>query len=121
MTTLTPIIPKYKPISIAHGVVTEGGKTLGMSGWPAIGPNGIIGKADMRAQTLQAMDYVRQTVEAAGAIASIRTTAGQHEFSDRRFGVVVEPRGLGEQIRIAAPQTARREIHGRRHEVHLLI
>ena len=102
MTTLTPIIPEYKPISIAHGVVTEGGKTLGMSGWPAIGPNGIIGKGDMRAQTLQAMDYVRQTVDAAGAITSVRTTPGQHEFSYRRFGVIVEPRGLGEQIRIAA-------------------
>jgi enamine deaminase RidA (YjgF/YER057c/UK114 family) len=67
MATLTPIIPEYKPISIAHGVVTEGGKTLRMSGWPAIGPGGIIGKGDMRAQTLQAMDYVRQTIEAAGA------------------------------------------------------
>ena len=65
--TLTPIIPEYSPISIAHGVVTEGGKTLRMSGWPAIGPQGIIGKGDMRLQTLQAMDYVRQTVEAAGA------------------------------------------------------
>src|SRR6266851_5566411 len=65
--TLTPIIPEYSPISIAHGVVTEGGKTLRMSGWPAIGPQGIIGKGDMRVQTLQAMDYVRQTVEAAGA------------------------------------------------------
>jgi hypothetical protein len=42
MATLTPIIPEYKPISIAHGVVIEGGKTLRMSGWPATGPNGII-------------------------------------------------------------------------------
>ena len=67
MASLTPIIPEYKPISIAHGVVSEGGKTLRMSGWPAIGPQGIIGKGDMRVQTLQAMDYVRQTVEAAGA------------------------------------------------------
>jgi enamine deaminase RidA (YjgF/YER057c/UK114 family) len=67
MATLTPIIPEYKPISIAHGVVSEGGKTLRMSGWPAIGPHGIIGKGDMRVQTLAAMDYVRQTVEAAGA------------------------------------------------------
>ena len=58
MATLTPIIPEYKSISIAHGVVSEGGKTLRMSGWPAIGPQGIIGKGDMRVQTLQAMEYV---------------------------------------------------------------
>ena len=38
-----------------------------MSGYPSIGANGIIGKGDMRTQTLQAMEYVRQTVEAAGA------------------------------------------------------
>ena len=49
MATLTPIIPEYKPISIAHAVVSEGGKTLRMSGWPAIGPNGIIGKGWPRA------------------------------------------------------------------------
>ena len=66
MASLTPIIPEYKPINIAHGVITEGGKTLRMSGWPAISKQGIIGKGDMRAQTLHAMDLVRQTVEAAG-------------------------------------------------------
>jgi enamine deaminase RidA (YjgF/YER057c/UK114 family) len=38
-----------------------------MSGYPAIGPDGIIGKGDMRVQTLQALDYVKRTVEAAGA------------------------------------------------------
>lgn len=65
--SLTPIIPEYKPIAIAHAVVTEGGKTLRMSGWPALSKDGIVGKGDMRAQTLHAMDYVRQTVEAAGA------------------------------------------------------
>jgi enamine deaminase RidA (YjgF/YER057c/UK114 family) len=67
MATLTPVIPEYKPIAIAHGVITHGGKTLRMSGWPAISKDGIVGKGDMRAQTLCAMDYVRQTVEAAGA------------------------------------------------------
>jgi hypothetical protein len=107
MATLTPIIPEYKPISIAHAVVTEGGKTLRMSGWPAVGPNGIIGRGDMRAQTLQAMDYVRQTVEAAGAISSIRTTAGQHEFSDRRFGVV-------ERLRVARAHRAPRFCYARK-------
>jgi enamine deaminase RidA (YjgF/YER057c/UK114 family) len=65
--SLTPIIPEYAPISIAHAVVTDGRKTLRMSGWPAISQQGIVGKGDMRAQTLHAMDYVRQTVEAAGA------------------------------------------------------
>jgi enamine deaminase RidA (YjgF/YER057c/UK114 family) len=65
--TLSPLIPEYKGTSIAHGVVTTGRKTLRMSGYPAIGPNGIIGRDDMRAQTLQALEYVRQTVEAGGA------------------------------------------------------
>lgn len=65
--TLTPLIPEYKGTSIAHGVVTTGRKTLRMSGYPAIGPNGIIGRNDMRTQTLQALEYVRQTVEVAGA------------------------------------------------------
>ena len=60
-------IPEYKTISIAHAVVTRGGYTLRMSGYPAIGPQGIIGKGDMRAQTLQALEYVKRTVEAAGA------------------------------------------------------
>ena len=60
-------IPEYQPVRIAHAIVTRGGHTLRMSGYPAIGPDGIIGKGDMHAQTLQALDYVRQTVEAAGA------------------------------------------------------
>lgn len=60
-------IPEYQPIRIAHAVVTRGGNTLRMSGYPAIGPDGIIGKGDMRLQTLTALDYVRRTVEAAGA------------------------------------------------------
>jgi enamine deaminase RidA (YjgF/YER057c/UK114 family) len=60
-------IPEYQPIHIAHAIVTRGGNTLRMSGYPAIGPNGIIGKGDMRVQTLQALDYVRQTIETAGA------------------------------------------------------
>jgi enamine deaminase RidA (YjgF/YER057c/UK114 family) len=60
-------IPEYKPIRIAHAIVTRGGNTLRMSGYPAIGADGIIGKGDMRAQTLQALDYVERTVRAAGA------------------------------------------------------
>lgn len=60
-------IPEYKPIKMAHAIVTEGGKTLGMSGFPTIGPNGIIGKGDMRVQILQALEYVMRTVAAAGA------------------------------------------------------
>lgn len=59
-------IPEYKSIRIAHAIVTRGGQTLRMSGYPAIGPNGIIGKGDMGKQTLQAMDYVRLTIEKAG-------------------------------------------------------
>jgi enamine deaminase RidA (YjgF/YER057c/UK114 family) len=60
-------IPEYKPIRIAHAIVTRGGNTLRMSGYPAIGPDGIIGRGDMRVQTLQALEYVKRTVEAAGA------------------------------------------------------
>ena len=65
--TLHADIPEYQPIKIAHAIVTQGGKTLRMSGYPAIGPNGIIGKHDMRVQTLQALEYVKRTVEAGGA------------------------------------------------------
>ena len=60
-------IPEYKPIRIAHAIVTNGGNTLRMSGYPAIGRDGIIGKGDMRMQTLQALEYVKRTVEAGGA------------------------------------------------------
>ena len=60
-------VPEYKPIRIAHAIVTRGGNTLRMSGYPAIGPDGIIGKDDMRVQTLQALEYVKRTVEEAGA------------------------------------------------------
>ena len=60
-------IPEYQPIRIAHAMVTRGGYTLRMSGYPAIGPEGIIGKGDMGAQTLQALEYVKRTVEAGGA------------------------------------------------------
>jgi enamine deaminase RidA (YjgF/YER057c/UK114 family) len=60
-------IPEYKPVKIAHAVVTEGGNTLRMSGYPAIGPSGIVGRNDMHAQTLQALEHVKRTVEAAGA------------------------------------------------------
>ena len=42
-------------------------ESLRMSGYPAIGPDGIIGKGNMHLQTLTALDYVKRTVEAAGA------------------------------------------------------
>ena len=64
--TLHKDIPEYQPIRIAHAIVTRGGNTLRMSGYPAIGPDGIIGKGDMRVQTLQALAYVKRTVEAGG-------------------------------------------------------
>ena len=65
--TLHEDIPEYQTIKIAHAIVTQGGHTLRMSGYPAIGPDGIIGKGDMRVQTLQALEYVKRTVEAGGA------------------------------------------------------
>ena len=60
-------IPEYRTVKIAHALVTKGGYTLRMSGYPAIGPQGIIGKGDMGVQTLQALEYVKRTVEAGGA------------------------------------------------------
>jgi enamine deaminase RidA (YjgF/YER057c/UK114 family) len=65
--TLHRDIPEYETIKIAHAIVTRGGHTLRMSGYPAIGPDGIIGKGDMGAQTLQALEYVKRTLEAGGA------------------------------------------------------
>jgi enamine deaminase RidA (YjgF/YER057c/UK114 family) len=65
--TLHKDIPEYQPVKIAHAIVTKGGYTLRMSGYPAIGPDGIIGKGDMGVQTLQALEYVKRTVEAGGA------------------------------------------------------
>ena len=73
--TLHKDIPEYKPVHIAHAIVTQGGNTLRMSGYPAIGPDGIIGKGNMHLQTLTALDYVKRTVEAAASSASpIRTS-----------------------------------------------
>ena len=51
----------------AHAIVTQGGKTLRMSGFPAIRTEGVVGKKDIGAQTTQALDHVRTTLEAAGA------------------------------------------------------
>ena len=65
--TLHKDVPEYKTVRIAHAIVTNGGNTLRMSGYPAIGPDGIIGKGNMHLQTLTALDYVKRTVEAAGA------------------------------------------------------
>ena len=64
--TLHRDIPEYQSIRIAHAIVTKGGNTLRMSGYPAIGPDGIIGRGDMRVQTLTALEYVKRTVEAGG-------------------------------------------------------
>lgn len=60
-------IPEYSPVRIAHAVVTEGGRTLRMSGWPAIGPNGIVGKGDSGIQITEALNHCLRTVEEAGA------------------------------------------------------
>ena len=52
---------------LAHAVVTEGGKTLRMSGYPSISTGGLVGKGDMGAQMTQALENVRLTLEEAGA------------------------------------------------------
>ncbi|MSP31601.1 MAG: RidA family protein [Pseudolabrys sp.] len=51
----------------AHAIVTEGGKTLRMSGFPAISMNGVVGKNDMAAQATQALEHLRTTLKAGGA------------------------------------------------------
>lgn len=64
--SLLPQIPQWEGISISDAVVTEGGKTLRMSGYPALTKDGIAHKGDMYGQAWLAMDYVRMTVEKAG-------------------------------------------------------
>ena len=51
----------------AHAIVTEGGKTLRLSGFPAISMNGVVGKGDMGVQVTQALGHLNATLEAAGA------------------------------------------------------
>ena len=51
----------------AHAIVTEGGKTLRVSGFPAISMQGVVGKNDMGVQTMQALGHLLATLQAAGA------------------------------------------------------
>ena len=51
----------------AHAIVTEGGKTLRVSGFPAISMQGVVGKNDIGVQTTQALKHLLTTLEAAGA------------------------------------------------------
>jgi enamine deaminase RidA (YjgF/YER057c/UK114 family) len=51
----------------AHAIVTEGGKTLRVSGFPAISMQGVVGKNDMGVQTTQALGHLLATLQAAGA------------------------------------------------------
>jgi enamine deaminase RidA (YjgF/YER057c/UK114 family) len=67
MGSVASFIPEYAPVRIAHAVVTAGGRTLRMSGWPAIGKNGIIGVGDKGRQMTAALSHVLRTVEGAGA------------------------------------------------------
>jgi enamine deaminase RidA (YjgF/YER057c/UK114 family) len=66
--TLLQILPDYGfgNKKLGHAVVTEGGKTLRMSGYPAISEKGIVGKGDMGIQTTRALELVKLTVERAG-------------------------------------------------------
>jgi enamine deaminase RidA (YjgF/YER057c/UK114 family) len=65
--SVASFIPEYSPVRIAHAVVVEGGRTLRMSGWPAISKDGIVGVGDMGVQMTAAMNHVLRTVEGAGA------------------------------------------------------
>jgi hypothetical protein len=40
----------------AHAIVTEGGRTLRVSGFPAISMQGVVGKNDIGVQTTQALE-----------------------------------------------------------------
>ena len=66
--TLLDILPDYGSggKKLVHAVVTEKGKTLRMSGYPAISEKGVVGKGDMGIQTTQALELVKLTVESAG-------------------------------------------------------
>src|ERR1041385_8606350 len=50
----------------AHAIVTHGGKTLRVSGFPAISMEGVVGKNDMGIQTTQALGHLLATLKAAG-------------------------------------------------------
>jgi len=65
--SVASFIPEYTPVRIAHAVVTEGGRTLRMSGWPAISKNGIVGVGDMGEQMTAALTHVLRTVQGVGA------------------------------------------------------
>ena len=43
----------------AHAIVTQGGNTLRMSGFPAISMNGVVGRNDIGVQTTQALEHLR--------------------------------------------------------------
>ena len=65
--TVAPSMGFGREVGIAHAVVTEGGKTLRMSGYPSVTANGLIGKGQMGVQMTQALENVRMTLEKAGA------------------------------------------------------
>jgi enamine deaminase RidA (YjgF/YER057c/UK114 family) len=67
MGSVASFIPEYSPVRIAHAVVTQGGRMLRMSGWPAISKNGIVGVGHMGAQMTTALTHVLRTVEGVGA------------------------------------------------------
>ena len=67
--TLLGSVPEYglgTGKGLGHAVVTSGGRTLRMSGYPSISEEGVLGKGDMGVQTTIALDHVRKTVETAG-------------------------------------------------------
>ena len=67
--TLLKILPDYGfgGKKLGHVIVTEGGKTLRMSGVPALSEHGVKGVGDMGIQTTQALELIRLQVERAGA------------------------------------------------------
>lgn len=65
--SVASFVPEYSSVRIAHAVVTQGGRMLRMSGWPAIGKGGIVGVGDMGQQMTAALTHVLHTVEGVGA------------------------------------------------------
>jgi enamine deaminase RidA (YjgF/YER057c/UK114 family) len=67
--TLLEILPDYGSggKQLTHAVMTDAGKVLRMSGFPAIGDRGDVGKGDIGPQTTQALELIKLTIERAGA------------------------------------------------------
>jgi enamine deaminase RidA (YjgF/YER057c/UK114 family) len=68
--SLNEIAPDYGfggEKKLSHAVVTEGGKTVRLSGIPAMTEKGVVGRGDMAIQMTHALELVKLTLDRAGA------------------------------------------------------